>query len=171
MDGAEAAAYLAAMVQVWLVRFLIVATSVAAMEVVAALVHRYVMHGFGWAWHRSHHRPGAGRVERNDLYALLFAGLSLACFSVLADLWPPAWWVGVGSAVYGILYALIHDGLVHRRMPAPAVPRRGYVKRLVQAHRLHHAVRERDGAVSFGFLYAPPLERLRRRLRATGSVR
>ena len=46
---------------------------------------------------------------------------------------------------YGILYALIHDGLVHRRFASVRSPRGGYLKRLVQAHRLHHAVRGRDG--------------------------
>jgi beta-carotene 3-hydroxylase len=35
------------------------------------------------------------------------------------------------------------------------VPRRGYLRRLIQAHRLHHAVMSRGGAVSFGFLIAP----------------
>jgi beta-carotene 3-hydroxylase len=38
------------------------------------------------------------------------------------------------------------------------------MKRIVQAHRLHHAVEEREGAVSFGFLWAPPAERLKARL-------
>jgi beta-carotene 3-hydroxylase len=67
--------------------------------------------------------------------------------------------------LYGLLYVLVHDGLVHRRIPFVKAPRRGYLKRLVQAHRMHHAVREREGAVSFGFLWAPRLERLRDELR------
>jgi beta-carotene 3-hydroxylase len=76
------------------------------------------------------------------------------------------WWVGLGFSIYGLLYFIVHDGLVHQRWPFRVIPRRGYLKHLVQAHRLHHAVRERDGAVSFGFLYAAPLDRLVRRLRA-----
>ncbi|HLL58775.1 MAG TPA: beta-carotene hydroxylase, partial [Allosphingosinicella sp.] len=71
----------------------------------------------------------------------------------------------VGMAVYGLLYLLVHDALVHRRFPFPNLARRGYLKRLVQAHRLHHAVRDRTGAVSFGFLYAPPVRRLKEALR------
>jgi beta-carotene 3-hydroxylase len=153
----------------WLLPLLIVLGTVAAMEIVAAGVHRYVMHGWGWGWHRSHHEPREGRFERNDLYALLFAAVSLLFFTVLAELSPLFWWVGLGTVVYGLLYTLVHDGLVHRRLPAPAVPRRGYLKRLVQAHRLHHAVRTREGAVSFGFLYAAPVDRLRRRLREGGA--
>ena len=57
--------------------------------------------------------------------------------------------------LYGFLYFLAHDGLVHRRWPFRHVPRRGYLKRLYQAHRLHHAVQGKEGCVSFGFLWAP----------------
>jgi beta-carotene 3-hydroxylase len=140
--------------------------TVAAMEVVAATVHRRIMHGFGWRWHRSHHDQRAGLFEANDLYALVFAALSIALF-VAGRLFPPLWWVGLGMVVYGILYAILHDALVHRRIPFPKSPRSGYLKRLVQAHRLHHSVREREGAVSFGFLYAPPVASLVEQLRST----
>lgn len=153
------------MVENWLVRFVIVAATVVAMEAIAWSVHRHVMHGPGWRWHRSHHEPRRGLFETNDLYALVFAGLSLLLFSVLARLWPPFWWVGVGTLIYGGLYLILHDGLVHRRLGFRRKPKSAYLKRLVQAHRLHHCVRERDGAVSFGFLYAPPVRNLRRRLR------
>lgn len=153
------------MVEIWLAPFLIVVATVVAMEALAWAVHRHVMHGRGWGWHRSHHEPRRGMFEMNDLYALVFAGLSLLLFILSARLWPPLWWVGVGTLVYGILYAILHDGLVHGRFGFRSSPRSAYLKRLVQAHRLHHAVRERDGAVSFGFLYAPPVRRLRRQLR------
>jgi beta-carotene 3-hydroxylase len=148
----------------WSMAILIVAATVATMELLAAWVHRFIMHGPGWSWHRSHHEPGAGRLERNDLYALLFAGISIGVF-IAGGRWPALWWVGVGLVVYGLLYALVHDGLVHQRFPFARAPRSTYLKRLVQAHRLHHAVREREGAVSFGFLYAPPVQRLREKLR------
>lgn len=153
------------MVEIWLAPFLIVVATVVAMEALAWAVHRHVMHGRGWGWHRSHHEPRRGMFETNDLYALVFAGLSLLLFILSARLWPPLWWVGVGTLVYGVLYAILHDGLVHGRFGFRPSPRSAYLKRLVQAHRLHHAVRERDGAVSFGFLYAPPVRRLRRQLR------
>lgn len=146
----------------------VVVLTVALMEVFSIVAHKYIMHGFGWGWHRSHHEPRAGRFERNDLYGLVFAGISMLVFAVLGRSWPPGWWIGAGMAGYGLLYVLMHDGLVHRRFPLPASARRGYLKRLVQAHRLHHAVRSREGAVSFGFLYAPPVTRLRHRLRQQG---
>ncbi|HEU0098794.1 MAG TPA: sterol desaturase family protein [Allosphingosinicella sp.] len=166
VDGGDPRAYFAAMVEHVLARSLIVAATVVAMEAFAAAFHRRVMHGWGWRWHRSHHEPRSGLFETNDLYALAFAGLSLLFFTSMARLWPPLWWVGAGMLVYGLLYALLHDGLAHGRLGFRAKPGNAYLKRLVQAHRLHHAVKGRTGAVSFGFLYAPPVRRLRSRLRA-----
>jgi beta-carotene 3-hydroxylase len=142
-----------------------VVLTVVAMEALATAVHRYVMHGWGWGWHRSHHEPSSGPLERNDLYAVAFAGISLLLF-VIGGTWPILWWVGFGTLVYGLLYFVVHDGLVHRRVPFPRARPGGYLKRLVQAHRLHHSVPGPEGAVSFGFLYAPPVAGLVRRLRA-----
>jgi beta-carotene 3-hydroxylase len=143
----------------------IVLATVAATELAAAAIHRHVMHGFGWDWHRSHHAPRTGRWERNDLYALAFAAIDVGLFVASGGPSEPTWWVAVGIAAYGVLYAYVHDGLVHRRFPAGRAPARGWGARLVRAHRLHHATRARDGAVSFGFLWAPRPEVLARRLR------
>lgn len=164
MDAGRGRSYFEAMAGGWIAALGIVVATVVVMEAAASAFHRHVMHGWGWRWHRSHHEPRRGRFETNDLYALVFAAISLLFFTLLARLWPPFWWVGIGLVVYGLLYALLHDGLVHRRLGFAASPRKGYLKRLAQAHRLHHAVGSRDGAVSFGFLYAPPVRRLRRRL-------
>jgi beta-carotene 3-hydroxylase len=59
---------------------------------------------------------------------------------------------------------VFHDGLVHQRWPFKYIPRKGYLKRVYQAHRLHHAVKGKDRCVSFGFVYAPPVEKLVREL-------
>jgi beta-carotene 3-hydroxylase len=64
-------------------------------------------------------------------------------------------WIGAGIAAYGAIYFGFHDWFVHRRLPPRYVGRSGYLKRIVQAHRLHHAVETKHGAVSFGFLVAP----------------
>ena len=144
----------------------IVFATVVAMEAAATLVHRFVMHGFGWGWHRSHHEPQAGWFELNDLYAVVFAAISILLFA-LGKRYPTLWWIGLGMVVYGVLYAILHDALVHRRLPFAKAPRAGYLKRLVQAHRLHHSVRTKHGAVSFGFLYASPVARLLGELRGS----
>lgn len=150
---------------------LVVIATAAAMEVVAWAVHRFVMHGpLGWGWHRSHHEETEGALERNDLYAVVFTVLSGALIAAgIAGVWPLRQ-VGLGLMVYGILYFIVHDGLVHQRWPFRYVPRRGYLKRLVQAHRLHHAVEGREGCVSFGFLYARPPQALKAQLQRNGSL-
>ena len=154
-----------------LIHAAIVAVTVAGMEVLANLTHRHVMHGWGWGWHRSHHEPGDGVLEVNDLYAVVFGALATVLF-VLAMLrhWSSVYWAAIGLSVYGVLYFVLHDGLVHGRWPFRIVPRHGYLKRLVQAHRLHHAIHGRDGAVSFGFLYAQPVDRLKARLQRGGRA-
>lgn len=149
----------------WLIWLLVVAATIVGMEGIASLVHRHVMHGFGWSWHRSHHEPHDAFFEKNDLYALVFSAIGILLF-VAADRLPILKAGGVGMTTYGLLYALLHDGLVHRRLPLMKAPRSGYMKRLVQAHRLHHATRGREGAVSFGFLYAPPVAGLIAQMRA-----
>ncbi|MDQ3078740.1 MAG: sterol desaturase family protein [Pseudomonadota bacterium] len=154
----------------WLIPAIIVLGTVVAMELTATAVHRYIMHGWGWGWHNSHHEPRANTWEQNDLYGVAFAGLSILLF-LTGQKWPALWYVGVGMVTYGLLYVFLHDGLVHRRLPTGLTPRRGYLKRLVQAHRLHHSVRDREGAVSFGFLYAPPVRRLAQQLRAKRDLR
>ena len=50
------------------------------------------------------------------------------------------------------------------------MPRSTYFKRIVQAHRIHHAVESREGAVSFGFIYAPPVAALKEQLAASGKA-
>lgn len=154
----------------WPLHILIAVAAFAGMELFAWAVHRYVMHSrWGWGWHESHHEPGYGGLEKNDLFAVVFAAPAILLF-VLGRVpgWGLAWWAGLGVTAYGFMYAFVHDGLVHGRFPWKVLPRTGYAKRLVQAHRLHHATHGRDGAVSFGFLYAPDVRKLKAKLRARG---
>lgn len=148
---------------------LIVLASVIGMEIFAWAIHKYVMHGPGWGWHASHHEHTDGIFETNDLYAVVFSLIAAALFIAGSLFWSPFWWVGVGLTLYGILYALVHDGLVHQRFPVLIKPRGRYMKRLVQAHRLHHAVHTKHGAVSFGFLYAEDVRKLKARLKSLRS--
>lgn len=149
----------------YLINGLVTVATVIAMEFIALAVHKHVMHGIGWGWHKSHHEPHDDTLEKNDLYAIVFAGLALLLIVVSSANFGPLYWVGVGMTIYGSLYFFVHDGLVHQRWPFRYVPKNAYLKRLVQAHRLHHAVEGREGCVSFGFLYAPEVRRLRAELR------
>jgi beta-carotene 3-hydroxylase len=154
-----------------IVRSALVLGTIAAMEGVAWASHKYIMHGFGWAWHRDHHEPHDRFAEKNDLFALFGAALSIGLFAlgsswIMGDsAWWPATWLGLGVLGYGIIYTLVHDGLVHQRW-FRWVPRRGYARRLVQSHKLHHATLGKAGGVSFGFLIAREPETLKRELAA-----
>lgn len=158
----------------WLAGSLLFAATVVLMEGFAYVLHRFVMHSrLGWAWHRSHHSERQGWFEKNDLYAVVFAVPSvLLIWGGTNGGWGEwATWVGAGIAFYGIIYFGFHDVIVHSRLPHRIVPRSAYFKRIVQAHKLHHAVESRDGAVSYGFLYAPPVDRLKQALKASAEAR
>lgn len=149
--------------------------TVALMEGFAYVMHRWVMHGrLGWVLHASHHRERSGRFELNDLYGVIFAIPSiLLLYGGVHGGWGEwATWVGAGIAAYGAIYFGFHDVIVHQRMSHRIVPRSAYFKRIVQAHRIHHAVESREGNVSFGFIYAPPVERLKAALASgDGEIR
>ena len=155
----------------FLIPALIVLASAIAMEIVAWSSHKYIMHGFGWGWHRDHHERHDRTFEKNDLYAIVGAAISITFFALGSPLvmgaaaWWPGTWIGLGVLVYGVIYTLIHDGLVHQRY-FHYVPRGGYPMRLVQAHKLHHATEGKEGGVSFGFVFARDPKVLKRELKA-----
>jgi beta-carotene 3-hydroxylase len=139
--------------------------ALVGMEAVAYLAHRYVMHGPMWFLHASHHRPREGRFEWNDLFGVFFAIPSIVLIYLGTHGQPPLLWIGLGMTAYGACYFGFHDVIVHRRLPVRIHPKSRYLRRIVMAHLIHHKTQERDGALSFGFLYAPPTEKLTREAR------
>jgi beta-carotene 3-hydroxylase len=146
--------------------------TIVGMEGFAYVAHRWVMHGFGWFLHKSHHRARPGIWELNDLYAVIFAGPSILLLlgGVQWGWGDWATWVGAGIAGYGAIYFGFHDVIVHKRIDAGYVPRSTYMKRIVQAHRLHHVIETKAGTVSFGFLWAPKPEDLKAELKRRGNI-
>lgn len=147
--------------------------TVGLMEAVAWATHKWVMHGPLWSLHESHHRARRGAFERNDWFAVM--GVAISCVLIFMGtqlmLGTVFTWLGIGFTVYGIIYFLFHDVLVHRRIAHNITPWSRYLRRIVQAHRLHHVTMSREGSVSFGFIYAPPVTELvgeLRELRARG---
>jgi beta-carotene 3-hydroxylase len=126
------------------------AAGFAAMEPVAAAVHRWVMHGRGWGWHRSHHletRPGP---EANDGYPVAMAAATSAAMAAgrLVPRLRPLLAVGTGITAYGAAYVIVHDLLVHERLgPLPGTGSR-YVRWVARAHAGHHE----GGGPPYGFL-------------------
>ena len=156
----------------WSLGLLLFLATIAVMEGWAYVMHRWVMHGPGWFLHRSHHRPRTGFWEANDWYFVIFAAPSIALMTAGGAGWLGEWalWVGAGIAGYGAIYLGFHDVIVHKRLSHRYVPRSTYMKRIVQAHRLHHAVETKAGTVSFGFLVAPKPEDLKAELNRRGNV-
>ena len=127
-----------------------------AMEGVSYAMHRWVMHGIGMVWHRSHHAPPQGGLERNDLFPVCFAALGVVLFAVASsDASPILWAVAAGITAYGAAYLAVHEIYIHRRVPVRA-PRLAYLDWLRDAHRGHHV----SGGEPYGMLL--PLVRDRR---------
>jgi beta-carotene 3-hydroxylase len=157
-----------------LTNVLLFLVALASMEAVAYYTHKYVMHGFLWSLHESHHVSKHNRLEKNDLFAVIFAAPSILLIYLGVNVYDPLLWLGLGMTAYGFVYFAFHDLLVHRRIPHRYVPKRGYLRRVVQAHHMHHANKGKEGGVSFGFVYAPPVDKLKqeqKRIRAeTGQI-
>lgn len=128
------------------------------MEGVAWATHKYVMHGFLWSWHRSHHTMHPYTLEKNDLFAVVFSIPSILLIVLGFELagWEWLRFVGFGILAYGIFYFVFHDIIVHRRIKIKFKAKNPYLRRIMNAHYVHHEVHSREGAEAFGFLYAPP---------------
>ena len=148
----------------WIAILAVVFAAVAAMELFAWWSHKYIMHGWGWAWHRDHHEPHDNVLEKNDLFAVVFGTIVFFMFLIGYFVSEVLWWTAFGITLYGLIYTLVHDGLVHQRY-FRWVPKSGYTKRLVQAHKLHHATIGKEGGVSFGFVWARDPAKLKAELK------
>ena len=134
---------------------IIIIITLILMEGVAWFLHKYVMHGLGWYLHEDHHRPSKGRFEKNDIFGLFFSLLSfifiLTGFLGNFDIRFP---IGIGIACYGTGYFLVHDTFFHKRIKIKYRPKSKYIKRVLNAHRIHHQKSIVNKGICFGFLYA-----------------
>ena len=127
------------------------------MEGVAWFTHKYIMHGPLWMLHKDHHVPHENPLERNDWFAVFFASPAI----LLMVFGPggsagPWFWLGAGITGYGLLYVILHDIIVHRRIKVKYKPATKYMKRIIRAHKVHHKSLGKDDAEAFGFLWALP---------------
>ena len=137
----------------------------ALMEPWAAFAHGVLWHGPLWSFHESHHVEREGFFEKNDLFAVahavpamaLFIGGSLLGDSLLAN---ALFGIGIGMTVFGAGYAVVHDGLVHGRLPVRFLLRFRWIKRIHGAHLRHHET----GGAPFGMFLGP--QELRRAVKA-----
>lgn len=135
------------------------------MEIVTYLVHRFVMHGALERLHVSHHRNAAAEFatktpEPNDVFPFAFS----ICAAVgvwlgfnadgLAWLLP----VLVGVTSYGVLYTVVHDGIIHGRIRWMKRFEFAWSRKLEVAHRSHHRANGEPYGMLFPWLTMESLE-------------
>ena len=140
-----------------IIKILIVILTFVFMECVAWFTHKYIMHGFLWSLHKSHHKIHKHFFEMNDLFAVIFSipsilliylGYTYESYSILK-------YFGVGIFLYGVAYIIFHDVIVHRRIKINFKSNNKYMQRIMNAHYVHHKVHTKEDAKAFGFLFAP----------------
>ncbi|GJM62147.1 MULTISPECIES: sterol desaturase family protein [Persicobacter] len=140
-----------------LMNILLVIGSFLFMEGVAWFTHKYIMHGILWSWHKDHHTVHNKTLEKNDLFAVVFSIPAIVMIVLGSEI--PEWrfllYIGLGVTLYGIFYSVFHDIIVHRRIKYKYKFKSAYMKRIMKAHYIHHAVHTKEGAQAFGFLWAP----------------
>lgn len=137
------------------------------MEFIAAITHKYLMHGILKKWHYSHHINDLNRpdemvknngVEKNDRFFLIFAipamvimmlGITISNWILIS--------ISIGITLYGLTYFIIHDILYHKRISAPLIQRisSNYLRAILRAHNAHHKPKNKKDFESYGLLIFP----------------
>lgn len=142
---------------IWIVVF--VATFLG-MEFMAWFTHKYVMHGFLWVLHRDHHhKDHKSWWERNDLFFVFYAVVSMYFFMVAEFQFAVA--IGAGIAGYGLAYFLVHDIFIHQRFKLFRKAEHWYAKGIRRAHKMHHKHLGKEDGECFGMLI-PPMKFLKK---------
>jgi beta-carotene 3-hydroxylase len=126
------------------------------MEFMAWFVHKYVMHGFLWILHKDHHQKEPGFFEKNDSFFLIFAVPSflLTFFGSLNGI-DIRFWIGLGIALYGMAYFLVHEVLIHKRLKWFSNTQNVYLWAVRRAHHIHHKRLGKEDGENFGMLLVP----------------
>lgn len=126
------------------------------MEFVSWFTHKYIMHGFLWSLHEDHHVPHEHFFEKNDAFFLMFAIPSslLMIFGSLHGL-DYRFFIGLGILLYGIAYFLVHEVLIHQRLPWFKRTNNIYFRAIRKAHKVHHKHLGKEDGECFGMLLVP----------------
>ncbi|MCE2845708.1 MAG: sterol desaturase family protein [Sphingobacteriales bacterium] len=135
---------------------LIVVATFFAMEFVAWFTHKYVMHGLLWILHKDHHQTEPGFFEKNDAFFLIFAVPS-AILIMLGMMNGNDFrlYIGIGIAVYGLAYFLVHDIFIHQRFRIFRRTDNTYMRAIRKAHKVHHKHLGKEEGECFGMLLVP----------------
>jgi beta-carotene 3-hydroxylase len=129
------------------------------MEFVAWFSHKYIMHGFAWAYHKDHHiKPEKNQsfFEKNDIFFLIYALPAIVLIILgLVGNYSLLIAIGAGITLYGFTYFSIHDVIIHHRIPVKISIKKGYLHALIQAHEAHHTGKNVKDFSNFGLLIFP----------------
>jgi beta-carotene 3-hydroxylase len=125
------------------------------MELAAYVLHRYLFHGILWKIHKTHHESNPHTFEWNDLFSVGFAAASLyLMYDGGFDFGNASFGIGLGIAIYGILYFIIHDLFTHRRF-YPFSSDNKLMKTIRRAHQRHHQTADKHGFEPYGLFLFP----------------
>lgn len=141
----------------WPLHLAIVAGTFIAMEAVAWLTHKYVMHGLLWRLHEDHHRKNpTSFFEKNDYFFLIFAIPGIICLALgIYAAVPVCLYIGLGITIYGMAYFLVHDVFIHQRFKWLRNTDNFYFKAIRRAHKMHHKHLGKEHGECFGMLFVP----------------
>jgi beta-carotene 3-hydroxylase len=140
----------------WLIFVAWALAAFIGMELLSYILHRWVFHGILWKIHITHHTKRHGLFEANDFFSFFFTGLAilLLAIGVFDPFGHPAFAIGTGMTLYGILYFIIHDLMTHRRF-WPLSPPVAWIDVIRRAHLAHHQSAEKQGREPFGLFLFP----------------
>ena len=136
--------------------WLLIPATFLFMEFMAWFMHKYVMHGFLWFFHKDHHQIEPGFFEKNDVFFLMFA-IPSSGFVVLwgeAGFWPGLP-IAIGIFLYGLSYFIVHDIFIHQRFKWFRNTKNWYVRAMRKGHYVHHRYKNREDGECFGLLLVP----------------
>jgi len=145
---------------------LVFVLSFSFMEFVAYTNHKYIMHGFLWKWHKDHHvndhkklKNGDEIVEKrfelNDLFFIVYATPAIVSlligYTINSHLMIS---IGLGISLYGFIYFIIHDVIIHKRLKIPFLQNSNnfYIKAILKAHDAHHHGKNKKDFSNYGLL-------------------
>ena len=127
--------------------------SFAGMELASWFIHKYIMHGPLWNIHKTHHQHSEHTVELNDVFTLFFAGIATILLYVgLGNGNMFMIGSGLGITLYGLVYFILHDIFIHRRIKLFTRSKSPVIQALADAHRDHHKSINRRPSTSYGLL-------------------
>lgn len=141
----------------WLIMFLIIIGTFIAMEGVAWLTHKYVMHGLFWHLHSDHHKKDDPNFfEKNDYFFVIFAVPGIICLA-LGTIYTNyiVLSIGIGITIYGGAYFFVHDIFIHQRFKVLRFTDNWYFKAIRRAHKIHHKHISKEHGECFGMLWVP----------------